>query len=204
MAILPIYTFPHPVLSAKAESVNEAEFGQGELSSLLSDMEETLLASGGVGLAAPQVGVSKRVLVIDEKLIETKDDDEPQHGFIRVVNPELSWASDEVQCDEEGCLSFPDITVPVERAEKVKVSYSDEQGNRHLLESQGLLARCIQHEMDHLDGVTIPDRLRMRTKLRFMMAYTAHMNELGRPATFEQASGAMRNLVSRQESSRKL
>lgn len=201
MSLLPIYTFPYPTLSSVASPVSANDFAAGELNKLFEDMEETLLSTGGVGLAAPQVGISKRIIVIDEKLIETKDDDVPQHGFLRIVNPEIAWSSDDMQCDEEGCLSFPDVKVEVERAESVRVMYFDEFFNVHSCEANGLLARCFQHEIDHLDGITMPDRLKAKDKLRFTMAYAAHMEELGKPATFNQAIEALKKLIAEKNSS---
>jgi peptide deformylase len=141
MALLNILRYPDPRLHKVAKPVSE--FGE-RLAKLAADMAETMYDAPGVGLAATQVDVHERVVVIDTS--ETHDE-------LRVfVNPEITWASDEKQVYDEGCLSVPGIYDGVERPARVKVRAQDVKGEFFELECDGLLAVCIQHEMDHLMG----------------------------------------------------
>jgi peptide deformylase len=150
MALLPILTAPDPRLKQKSKPVASVD---DELRRLLDDMLETMYAAPGVGLAAIQVGVPKRALVID-----VSRDDEPKAPLF-LINPEIVWASDEDASYEEGCLSLPDQFADVARPAAVRVRYLDRNGNRKELEAEGLLAVCVQHEMDHLDGVLFVDHI---------------------------------------------
>lgn len=162
MAILPIYVAPHPVLKKIAEPVKEVT---DDLRKLMDDMLETMYAAPGIGLAAPQVGVSKRILVLD--IDQPKNDDEnpdipkatrrgkPQY----FVNPEITWESEEKNIYDEGCLSLPGQYAEVERPKKVKVKFLGYDGKPQEIECDGLLATCIQHEMDHLNGILFVDHL---------------------------------------------
>ena len=158
--ILPILEYPDPRLRKVAARV--ADFGP-DLARLVRDMAETMYAAPGIGLAATQVDVHKRVIVIDTS--EAKDD-------LRVfVNPEILTAEGEAEC-EEGCLSVPGYYEKVKRAAKVRVRTQDEHGRTHELDADGLLAVCIQHEMDHLLGKVFVDylsplkRARLATKMK--------------------------------------
>jgi peptide deformylase len=149
MAVLEIKKYPDKVLSEKTAPVNE--FGS-ELQKLIDDMIETMYAAPGVGLAANQVGVSKRVAVIDVNVTDEKG------SLIVLVNPEIvhkEGAND----SEEGCLSIPGYTTVVKRADKVKVEGLDRHGRPIEIEGSGLLARALQHEIDHLDGLLLIDRI---------------------------------------------
>ena len=150
MALLPILTAPDPRLKQKSKPVATVD---DELRRLLDDMLETMYAAPGVGLAAIQVGVPKRALVID-----VSRDEEPKNPLF-LINPEIVWASDEDASYEEGCLSLPDQFADVARPAAVRVRYLDRNGNRKELEAEGLLAVCVQHEMDHLDGVLFVDHI---------------------------------------------
>jgi peptide deformylase len=141
--ILKIVKYPDPVLQQPGEPVTEFD---DELRNLAADMFETAYASQGIGLAAPQVGVSKRLTVID--LSQGKD---PEQRLV-LVNPEVIL-SEGKQYEEEGCLSFPDIREKVVRAAKVRIRAQDENGKWFEMDGDELLARCFQHEIDHLDGV---------------------------------------------------
>ena len=140
--ILKIVKYPEPVLSQPGEPVTEFD---AELKKLADDMFETMYAAQGIGLAAPQVAVSKRVTVID--LTGGKD---PEQKIV-LVNPEVIFR-DGKQYEEEGCLSFPEIREKVQRAAQVKVRAQDLQGKWFELDGEDLLARAFQHEIDHLDG----------------------------------------------------
>src|SRR6202046_5524350 len=141
--ILKVVKYPDPVLQKPGEPVTEFN---GELRKLVADMFETTYASQGIGLAAPQVGVSRRVTVID--LSQGKD---PAQKLV-LINPEVI-SNEGKQYEEEGCLSFPEIREKVSRAAKVRVRAQDAKGKWFEMDGQELLSRCFQHEIDHLDGV---------------------------------------------------
>ncbi|ADD66835.1 peptide deformylase [Denitrovibrio acetiphilus DSM 12809] len=147
--ILEVKTFPDKVLRIKAEPVDSID---ESITELLDNMVETMHARSGVGLAAPQVGISKRLIVIDTSAGENEG------MLLRVINPEIISAEGE-QVGEEGCLSIPGEYEPVRRAEKVTVKAMDENGKPYTMEAEGFLARAFQHEIDHLDGVLFIDRL---------------------------------------------
>ena len=141
MALLKILRYPDPRLHKIAQPVSE--FGE-RLATLVADMAETMYDAPGVGLAATQIDVHERVIVID--VTETHDD------LMVFINPEIVWASEEKQVYDEGCLSVPGIYDGVERPARVKVRAQDAKGDFFEMECEGLLAVCIQHEMDHLMG----------------------------------------------------
>jgi peptide deformylase len=159
MALLPILEFPDPRLRTRAAPVAEVD---GSIRKLIDDMFETMYAAPGIGLAATQVNVHKRVLVIDV----SEDRSQP----LALINPEII-AREGVEETEEGCLSVPGIYDKVTRAEKIRVRTLDRSGKRIELEADGLLAVCIQHEMDHLQGKVFVEHLsqlkqqRIRAKL---------------------------------------
>lgn len=144
MALLPILTAPDPRLKKKAKPVAKVDEG---VKKLMADMLETMYAAPGVGLAAPQVGVGLRVIVLD-----VAREGEPK-APMKLVNPEIVWASDDDASYEEGCLSVPEHYAEVVRPRAVKVRYLDESGTAREVEAEGLLATCLQHEIDHLDGI---------------------------------------------------
>lgn|SRR5690554_3906975 len=172
MAIRPILHYPDKRLRIPGEKVVEFD---DELRTLISDMAETMYAAPGVGLAAPQIGVSKKVFVIDV----ATGDDEPSDLKV-FVNPEI-LELDGVCYFNEGCLSFPGSNEEVKRAERVKVRAQDENGEFFELEAEGLLAIAIQHENDHLDGKLLIDHvslLRRRVMHRALVKRAAqHQNE---------------------------
>ncbi|EKV32434.1 Peptide deformylase [Caenispirillum salinarum AK4] len=149
MALLPILVAPDPRLKTKAKPVEKVD---AETAQLMEDMLETMYAAPGIGLAAPQVGVSKRVIVVDVA-------PEGEKNPLRMANPEVIWASDELREYEEGCLSLPEQYDAVTRPDRVKVRYIDHQNEIREIEADGLLATCIQHEIDHLDGKLFVDHL---------------------------------------------
>lgn len=155
MALLPILEAPDPRLRTISKPVDGVD---DELRTLIADMFETMYDAPGIGLAAIQVGVPKRVLVID--LQEEEDaEGKPIRKPLVFVNPELFDPSDEHSVYNEGCLSVPDQYAEVERPAVVHARWLDEQGNRHEERLEGLLATCLQHEMDHLEGVLFIDHL---------------------------------------------
>ena len=150
MTIRPILIAPDKRLKLRSNPVQEVN---EEIRTLLDDMLETMYADDGLGLAAIQVGVPKRVFVIDVH----GPDDPP--APIKLVNPEILWASPERMVYEEGCLSFPEYFAEVERAAEVQVRYLDENGAEQEIDAKETLAICLQHEVDHLEGKLFVDRL---------------------------------------------
>ncbi|GAA0605566.1 MULTISPECIES: peptide deformylase [Thalassospira] len=150
MALREILIVPDPRLKKECEPVEEVN---DEIKTLLDDMLETMYAAPGIGLAAPQIGVMKRVVVMD--VSDDKDKPEP----LKLINPEIIWESEETSIYQEGCLSIPEQYADVERPAEVGMRYMDENGETHEIEADGLLATCIQHEIDHLDGVLFTDYL---------------------------------------------
>jgi peptide deformylase len=150
MAPLPILTAPDPRLKKKSKPVETVD---AEIVRLMDDMLETMYAAPGIGLAAPQVGVLKRVIVLD---IERED---VKTGPLFMANPEIVEASDEDATYEEGCLSVPDHYSDVARPAHVRVRYLDRENKTQEMACDGLLATCVQHEIDHLDGVLFIDHI---------------------------------------------
>lgn len=161
--ILPIITAPDKRLKATSQAVAAVD---AEVRKLLDDMVETMRAAPGIGLSAIQVGVPKRIVVVeleDNAKLSSEENAAPPADSPRttrhLVNPEIVWSSDKVVFCEEGCLSLPDQFADIERPADIKVKYLDYNGQPQVLEAAGMLARCIQHEMDHLDGVLLVDHL---------------------------------------------
>jgi peptide deformylase len=150
MAIREILVVPNPVLKQVSQPVAKVD---DELRALMDDMLETMYDAPGIGLAAIQIGVPKRVIVMD---ISGPDDEKAPRYF---VNPEIVWSSEDTAPYEEGCLSIPDIYDEVERPARVKLKYLNYQGEEVIEDADGLFAVCIQHEMDHLEGVLFIDHL---------------------------------------------
>lgn len=146
-----ILVYPHEILAARAKPVNELNAG---LLKLVEDMFETMYKAKGIGLAANQVGVLQQVVVMD--LGQRGEDSKPDP--IVLINPVITAAEGEV-CDVEGCLSVPDYAEKVKRAERIQVMAFDQKGKEIKIEAEGLLARCIQHELDHLNGICFVERL---------------------------------------------
>ena len=150
MTVRPILTAPDPRLQAVSLDV---EAVTDEIRRLADDMADSMYAAEGIGLAAIQIGVAKRILVID------LDQKEGKKNPTAYINPKIVWASDETAVFEEGCLSVPEIWDDVERPARIRCEYLDRDGKAQVLEADGLLATCLQHEMDHLNGVLFIDHL---------------------------------------------
>ena len=150
MAIKKILTEPDPFLRQKSKPVEKVN---DEIGSLMDDMLETMYAAPGIGLAAVQIGIPKRVIVIDL----SKDNEKKNPMYF--VNPEILNKSEKDASYEEGCLSVPNQFAEVSRPDTCKVKYLDYEGKEKILETKGLLATCIQHEMDHLEGILFIDYL---------------------------------------------
>jgi len=152
MAIKPILLAPHPVLKKKAEAVDAVD---GEVRRLMDDMLDTMYDQKGIGLAAPQIGVLKRVIVID---VSEREQSQPRLP-ICLANPEILWSAEELSVYNEGCLSFPDMFGDVTRPRAVRVRYLDRDSKTQEIEADGILATCVQHEIDHLNGILFVDHL---------------------------------------------
>jgi len=172
MSRLQILVAPDPRLKTKAEKVEHVD---DEIRQLMDDMLETMYSARGIGLAAPQVGVAKRVIVID---VAGKDEDP---NPIRMANPEIVWASEEEELREEGCLSLPEQFAEVKRPLAVRVRYLDYQNEIRELDADEILGICVQHEMDHLEGTLFVDRL--SNLKRNMILRKLQKSRKGLPAT---------------------
>ncbi len=156
--ILPIYAYGQPVLKKVAQPI-EADFP--ELTELIANMWETMYAAEGVGLAAPQVGLAIRLFVIDTEQLEKKDKPDQEPGFKKVfINAEMLDEAGELWAYEEGCLSIPRISGDVERPPTIRLRYLDENFVEHEESFDGVNARVIQHEYDHIEGVLFTEHLK--------------------------------------------
>ncbi|WP_297204554.1 peptide deformylase [uncultured Brachyspira sp.] len=144
-------------VSEKIEKVDD------EILTLIDDMFETMYKERGVGLAAVQIGILKRLIVIS---VPDLDDEKKPDFKLALINPEIIWHSDEMEILEEGCLSFPEIRDDVARYQKIKVKYLDKQGNEQILEAEDYIAKVLQHEIDHTNGISFIDRLESYQKRR--------------------------------------
>jgi peptide deformylase len=156
MALLSVLTAPDPRLKRKSKPVAMVD---ERIRKLMADLVETMHASNGIGLSAPQVGALERVIVVDVAPESEGGEKEKKHGTLKIANPEILWASDETVVCNEGCLSLPEQYADVERPAAIRLRYLDEHNEIRQLEAKGLLATCIQHEMDHLEGVLFVDHI---------------------------------------------
>jgi len=163
MALLPILYYPDPKLHTVAKPVQAVD---ARIKNLIGDMLETMYEANGIGLAATQVDVHERLIVIDLS--------EQRNQPLVLINPELTWASPDRQASDEGCLSVPGVYDGVERAAAIRVTALDREGRPRTIEAEGVLAVCIQHEMDHLLGKVFVEYLsplkRNRIKTRMLKA----------------------------------
>ena len=160
---LQVHTLGDRVLRQPAKRISKVN---DEIRQIVVDMLQTMYSNDGIGLAAPQVGINKQLLVID---IELKDESKPP---LVMINPEIKNMGGDLVTGEEGCLSIPEVFLDVVRPDQVEVSYRDEDGKPQKLVTNGLLARVIQHEMDHLNGVLFVDRVKNAVALNKEL--TAH------------------------------
>ncbi len=150
MTILPIIWAPDPTLKAKCSPILEVD---AEIRLLIENMLQTMYQAAGIGLAAPQVGVKKRIIVVDC----APSGEKPQP--LRMINPEIISVSEEKTTKEEGCLSLPTHYAEITRPESITIKYLDEDGTSQKFEAGGILSTCIQHEIDHLNGILFVDHL---------------------------------------------
>jgi peptide deformylase len=163
MAVRPILILPDPTLRRVSQPVAKVT---RDLAPLIDDMFATMYDAPGIGLAAIQIGESKRIVTID-----TARKDEPKKP-VALINPEILWQSDERSTYEEGCLSIPDYYEEVERAAKVRVRFLDRTGAACEMEAEGILATCLQHEIDHLDGKLFIDHISKLKRDRVIKKFT--------------------------------
>jgi peptide deformylase len=168
--LIPIIKVPDPVLREIAKPVAEITDGMRQL---LDDMAATMYDAPGIGLAAPQINISQRIIVMD-----CGKDESPE--LFKMINPEIISQSDARSVLEEGCLSIPDQTADVERPAEVEVRYLDENGTSQSLVATGLLAACVQHEIDHLNGVLFIDHI---SRLKRDMILRRVMKEMRQSAS---------------------
>jgi peptide deformylase len=176
MALLDIIVAPDPRLKRKAEPVTTVDSATKKL---MADMLETMYEAPGIGLAAPQVGALKRVIVVDA----ARDEEPPRP--LKMANPEVLWKSEELKEYEEGCLSLPEEYDMVKRPERVRVRYLDENNAAQEIEADGLLAVVIQHEMDHLEGVLFVDHISTLKRSMILRRLTKQKKLGKRPAAVE-------------------
>ena len=167
MAVLPILHYPDPRLHKVAKPVLAVDV---RIQQLVDDMAQTMYEAPGIGLAATQVDVHERIIVIDTS--------EERDQLMVFINPELMWASPEKKAWREGCLSVPDFFDEVERPERVKIKALDREGNSFELEADGLLAVCLQHEMDHLQGKVFVEYLSPLKRSRISLKLKKRAKEL--------------------------
>jgi peptide deformylase len=154
MAIRDIVLMGEPVLRKEAEEVTVFD---DALRALVRDMFETMYHADGIGLAAPQIGVSRRIVVVDLRRSEEDEAEEPQR--VALVNPVIAWSSDDTYKQSEGCLSIPGLEEVVQRPVSVRVQGKDPDGNDVEIDAEDLYARALQHEIDHIDGILFVDRV---------------------------------------------
>lgn len=160
MAILVIKKFNEPVLREKCRKVRRVD---KKIRKLIVDMAQTIERNQGVGLAAPQVGILKRIIIVKT--------DVPDQRIFELINPKITKKSKEIEKGEEGCLSFPGIFLKIKRAKEVEVEGLDIKGKKIKIRIKGILARVFQHEIDHLDGVLFLKRLSFFQKLKFKLKH---------------------------------
>jgi peptide deformylase len=153
MALRSIITIPDPRLRLVSAPVLGVD---GTIRALMDDMLETMYAAPGVGLAAIQIGEQKRVIVLD---VAKREEEKAAPQPLCLANPEIIWSSVEISTYQEGCLSVPDVYEDVERPARVRARYLDHEGRVQEIDAQGILATCLQHEIDHLNGILFFDRI---------------------------------------------
>jgi peptide deformylase len=163
MALREIIKLPDKRLRLNSEPIKRVDAG---IRKLVDDLFETMYEAPGIGLAAIQIGIAKRVVTMD---LSKKDE---EHEPLVFINPQVTWASAETAKYEEGCLSIPEFYEEVERPAKVKVKYLDVDGKEHEIEAAGLLATCLQHEIDHTNGVLFIDHISKLKRDRIVKKFT--------------------------------
>jgi len=188
MAVREVLRMGHPTLRVKASPVSKEEILSDEFKSLINDMFETMEAEEGIGIAAPQIGVSKQVAIVGVPKDNPRypDAPEPEEGdgedendfdVLVVINPTITVVDEEKMGFWEGCLSVPGLRGYVERPKKIKVEFTDLEGNSQTVEAKGFAATVFQHELDHLDGVLYVDRVEDIKKLSYIDEYLEYHDQ---------------------------
>lgn len=183
MAVREVLKMGHPTLRVKAEPISKEEINSAEFKQLVADMFETMEAEDGIGIAAPQIGVSKQVAIVgvpkeNPRYPEVEEEEEDlDFDILVVINPTITVVDDTKSGFWEGCLSVPGLRGYVERPSKIKVDFTDMEGNPQSQEVSGFAATVFQHELDHLDGVLYVDRVVDKTKLAFIDEYLEYHDE---------------------------
>ncbi len=173
MAVLDVLPYPNPFLRKRAGDVEDFD---DRLRQIVADMEETMADEDGIGLAATQVGIDLRLLILSRYAFEGEaGKDKPN---LVMINPEIVWESDETVVGEEGCLSFPGVFIQVERPQKVRIRARDADGETYEIEGEGLGARAILHEIDHLEGVVMIDHVSHLTRKRALKKHQRNQKAL--------------------------
>ncbi len=175
MTVLTVLPFPNPFLRRKASLVDTFDDG---LRKIVSDMEETMADRDGIGLAATQVGIDMRLLILSPVAFDR--DAAPDAPNIVVINPEIVWQSEGRNVSEEGCLSFPSVYIMVERPDAVRIRAQDASGQSFEIEGEGLGARAILHEIDHLNGVVMVDLVSHLQRSRAIKKHQRNQRDLVR------------------------
>ncbi len=175
MAILDVLPYPNPFLRVRAEPVESFD---DALRTIVNDMEETMADRDGIGLAATQVGLGIRLLLLSPYAFE-REEGEGKPNYV-VINPEVIWESEEREMGEEGCLSFPGVYISVERPLQVRVRAFNQDGDPYELEGEGLGARAILHEIDHLNGVVMIDHVSHLQRSRALKKHQKNQKALAR------------------------
>ena len=173
MAVMKVLPYPNPFLRQRAQDVQRFD---ASLRQLVADMEETMDAEDGIGLAATQVGVDLRLLILAPYAFEGEEGIGKPN--LVVINPEIVWESDETEVADEGCLSFPGVFIPVKRPLKVRIQALNVDGESYELEGEGLGARAILHEIDHLNGVVMVDHVSFLVRKRALKKHQRNQQAL--------------------------
>lgn len=187
MPLRTIITLPDPRLRLVCAPVGAVD---DSIRALMDDMLETMYAAPGVGLAAIQIAVQKRVIVLD---VSKREDEDAAPRPLCLADPEIVWVSDERSTYQEGCLSIPDIFEDVERPARVRARYLDRDGRAQEIEADGILATCLQHEIDHLNGVLFIDylsRLKRDLLIRKFRKTAKHRGHAGKPGAAKERAPA--------------
>jgi len=167
LAIQQVTKMGNPVLREKAKLVTQEEIDSGEIAKLIEDMKETMNHESGIGIAAPQIGVSKQVALIGVPQDSSRYPDAPSYNLITVINPTITVADETLQGFWEGCLSVPGLRGFVERPRKIEINFLNEKGEAQAIVAEDFIATVFQHEIDHLEGLLYVDRITDKTLFSF-------------------------------------
>lgn len=177
MAVKEVIRMGHPTLRLEAQPLSAEEMVSDEIKALVQDMYDTMEEQQGIGIAAPQIDVSKQIALIGIPNDNERYPDAPEYDIVAVINPIITPLTEEVQGFWEGCLSVPGLRGFVERPNKIQVEYFDLKGNQQKIEVEGFVATIFQHEIDHLTGHLYLDRVKDPTKVSYNEEYEKYWTE---------------------------